>query len=90
MKRVARGEEVLAPSPLQVHQEDLRVLIIIRHPGKRATLSVRQILTAIRNKNRQKQTPSHLQSHPQSSTVLSTYVDFKCVTMNINGFSEEK
>jgi len=31
--------------------------------------------------NKQKQTPSPLQSHPQSSVVLSTHVDFKRVTI---------
>jgi len=37
-----------------------------------------------------KQTPLDLQFALQSSTALPTYVDFKCVTMNINGISEEK
>jgi len=39
---------------------------------------------------KQKQTPSHQQCHSQSSVSSSTHVDFKCVTININGFSEEK
>jgi len=39
---------------------------------------------------KQKHTPLPLQSHPQSLAVLSTHVDFKCVTIIINGFSEEK
>jgi len=39
---------------------------------------------------KQKQTPSPLQSHPQSSAILSTHVHFKCVTININRFLEEK
>jgi len=37
---------------------------------------------------KQKQTPLPLQSHPQPLAVLSTHVDFKCVTINFNGFSE--
>ena len=43
-----------------------------------------------RGNKKQKQTPSPLQSHPQSLAVLSAHVDFKCVTININRFSEEK
>ena len=39
---------------------------------------------------KQKQTPSHRQCHSQSSVSPSTHVDFKCVKININGFSEEK
>jgi len=39
---------------------------------------------------KQKQTPSHRQCSSQSSLSPSTHVDFKCVTININGFSEEK
>jgi len=39
---------------------------------------------------KQKLTSTHLSSHPQSSTGLSSHVDFKCVTININRFSEEK
>jgi len=39
---------------------------------------------------KQKQTPSHLLSDLQSSTGLPSRVDFKCVTTNINGFSQEK
>jgi len=39
---------------------------------------------------KQKQTPSHRQCHSQSSVSPSTHVDFKCVTININRFSEDK
>jgi len=39
---------------------------------------------------KQKLTPTHLSSHLESSTGLPSHVDFKCVTININGFSEEK
>jgi len=39
---------------------------------------------------KQKQTPSHRQCDSQSSVSPCTHVDFKCVTININGFSEEK
>jgi len=39
---------------------------------------------------KQKQTPSHRQCHSQSSVSPSTHVDFNCVTIRINGFSEEK
>ena len=39
---------------------------------------------------KQKQKPSGSQSFSQTSTAVPTHVDFKCVTININGFSEEK
>ena len=52
MRGVATGEEVLAPSPLQVHHQGPRALERISHPEKRATLTARQTLTVIRNRNR--------------------------------------
>jgi len=39
---------------------------------------------------KQKQAPSHQHCHPQSSVVPCTHVHIKCVTININGSSEEK
>jgi len=39
---------------------------------------------------KQKLTSTHLPSNPQSSTGLPSHVDFRCVSININGFSEEK
>ena len=39
---------------------------------------------------KQKQIHSHRQCDPQPSVSPCTHVDFKCVTININGFSEEK
>ena len=39
---------------------------------------------------KQKQKHSHRECDPQSSVSSCTYVDFNCVTININGFSEEK
>jgi len=39
---------------------------------------------------KQKQQPSGSLSSSQTSTTVPTHVDFKCVTININGFSEEK
>jgi len=42
------------------------------------------------NSKKQKNRPSGSQSSTQTSTAVPTHIDFKCVTININGFSEEK
>jgi len=42
------------------------------------------------NSTKQKQQSSDSQSSSQTSTAAPTHVDFKCVTININGLSEEK
>jgi len=39
---------------------------------------------------KQKKRPSRSLSSSQISTAVPTHVDFKCVTININGFAEEK
>jgi len=39
---------------------------------------------------KQKQKQTHRECDSQSSVSPCTHVDFKCVTININGFSEEK
>jgi len=42
------------------------------------------------NSKKQKKRPSGSLSSSQTSTAVPTHVDFKCVTININRFSEEK
>jgi len=42
------------------------------------------------NSQKQKQQPSGSQSSSQTSTAAPTHVNFQCVTVNINGFAEEK
>jgi len=42
------------------------------------------------NSKKQKKRPSRSQSSSQTSTAVPIHVDFKCVTININRFSEEK
>jgi len=42
------------------------------------------------NSKKQKKQPSGSQSSAQTSTAVPTHVDFKCVTININRFLEEK
>jgi len=42
------------------------------------------------NSKKKKQQPSDSQSSSQTSTANSTHVDFRCVTINTNGFAEEK
>jgi len=42
------------------------------------------------NSQKQKQQPSGLQSSSQNSTASPTHEDFQCVTININGLTEEK
>ena len=42
------------------------------------------------NSQKQKKQPSGSQSSSQTSTAAPTHVNFQCVTININGFAEEK
>jgi len=42
------------------------------------------------NSKEQKRQTSDSQSSSQTSTAAPTHVDFQCVTININGFGEEK
>jgi len=42
------------------------------------------------NSKKQRKQHSDSQSSSQTSTAAPTHVDFQCVTININGFGEEK
>ena len=81
-----RGERDLVQGLLRAHQLP-RVGLIIK--SSRDNSSLDNTSDFLNCKKRKKQ-PSGSQSSAQTSTAVPTHVNFKCVTININRFSEEK